>query len=208
VRKTRRNKKERTDKKIDIKPTVPLHLYNFIADLSDTTEQPAMNIVEFFCMEGIQSRKVIEFISPYFRRDYQFDNTTLRGNPDLTHSRYLRRNVPCKRISTRFTKEFTDEIERLMFALGLTSLSSATGLLLEVSVKDIDIMSKFVRLYAYHLNKYQKDFLKKTLSYVYKNHLGREQVSFRDVVEMIIDEAKEVIEGVKEWDVMGLRKKY
>jgi hypothetical protein len=193
------NRKERSDKKVDVKPTVPIHLYNCIANLADITGQPIKNVVEFICMDGLRSRKVLDFISQYFRRDYQHENTIYRGNPNLAHSRYIVKNVPSKRVSTRFNKEFNESMEVLAFSLGLTSVSSATRLLLECAIRDIDIIDRLIRLYTTNLSELQKKLLRDTLKYLYKNNPFKEQITFIEIVEMLIDEARE-------WSILGLRK--
>jgi hypothetical protein len=183
-------RKERSDKKVDVKPTVPIHLYNCVADLADLSGKTIMDIVEFICMEGIKSTKVLEFISQYFRRDYQHNSTHYYGNSNLTHNRYISRRVPSRRISTRFSKEFNQRIEDLAFSLGM-SISSSTGLLLDASIRDMDIIDRFIRLYTSNLNENQKDTLKNTLRYLYRNNPYREQITFTDIVKTLIDEVKE-----------------
>lgn len=187
MRKKVSERKERSDKKVDIKPTIPIHLYNCIADFSDISNQPIMNIVEFLCMKGIESKKVIEFISQYFLRDYWHGDTLYRGNPSLNHNRYIKKKERCQRISTRFTKEFFEKLEYLAFVLGLTP-SSTTCLLLDYSIKDITIIDKFIRTYTTELSEYQKDTLESALKYLNRNNPYREQITFWEVVKMLIDE--------------------
>lgn len=181
-------RKERIDKKVDIKPTVPIHLYKCVENLADISGRPIKDVVEYIIIEGIESKKVLEFISQYFLRDYWHENTLYKGNPSLSHNRYIRKLEPCKRISTRLQKHFVEKIEVFSFSLGM-SLSSSTGLLLDTSIKDITIIDSFIRIYTSELNENQKDTLKATLRYIYRNNPFKEQISFMDVVRMLIDEA-------------------
>ncbi|MDV2888137.1 hypothetical protein RYX45_23525, partial [Alkalihalophilus pseudofirmus] len=72
-------RKTRSDKKRDVKPTVSSNLRDCIYRLSYITQTPVKDVVEILCEKGLKSRKVVEYLSQYFRRDFQFINTLFIG---------------------------------------------------------------------------------------------------------------------------------
>lgn len=182
-----RKRKERSDKKRDIKPTVPLHLHNCLSDLSYVVNQPIKDVAEFICLEGMQSHRVIEHISPRFKRDYQLNNTHYIGDRNLEHNRYIiRKEKVRKRVSIRFTKEFYEQIDTLSFSLDLTP-SSATSVLLEASIKDINIIDSLLKPYTHRLDENKKRVLKDVIKYVRRDNPYIQSVGFMDIVRYFID---------------------
>ncbi|MDA6082696.1 hypothetical protein OSJ97_24410, partial [Escherichia coli] len=61
-----KDRKTRSDKKRDVKPTISIDLKNCIYRLSYITNTPVKDVIETICEKGLQSRKVMEYLSEYF----------------------------------------------------------------------------------------------------------------------------------------------
>jgi hypothetical protein len=185
-------KKVRSDKKVDVKPTVPSHLFGCITDLSYVVDKPMKDVVEFVCNEGIESKLVIGHLSQHFRSDFQLGSTLYIGDKNLTHKRYIiRKEKFQQRISTRFQRDFFDEkILMLAHSLGYTP-SSATGVLLETSVKDISIIDKIVKTYTSEISDHKKKVLKDVIKYVRKDNPFMKAIGFVDIVEYFVEWLKD-----------------
>lgn len=183
-------RKVRSDKKRDIKPTVPVHVSDCVSDIAYITNRPVKDIVEFVCIEGVRSTKVVEYLSQYFKRDYWHNNTMFKGNGASGHSRYIiRKRNSSVRVSTRFTNDFYNSIERLADASGFTP-ASITGLLLESAIKDTDIINKCLSVHTSNLDDNRKKVLKDVLRYVNKDNPYREQINFMDLIKYLIEDIK------------------
>ncbi|MGN7183209.1 hypothetical protein ACTHRJ_20485, partial [Cytobacillus kochii] len=97
----KKKRQTRSDKKKDIKPTISIDLKNCIYQLSYVTNQPVKDIVEILCEKGLQSRKVMEYLSQYFRRDYQFFNTTFFGQLERESLQRKYQSPKNERVSVR-----------------------------------------------------------------------------------------------------------
>ena len=70
-----KKRKVRSDKKRDVKPTISSNLKHCIYRLSYITSTPVKDVAETLCEKGLRSRKVMDYLSTYFRRDLKFANT-------------------------------------------------------------------------------------------------------------------------------------
>lgn len=125
-----KERKTRSDKKRDVKPTISVDLKNCVYQLSYITNTPVKDVVEIMCEKGLQSRRVLEYLSKNFRREFQFMNTIYMG--DLGRESLQRKYQSGKneRITTRFTQDTFEIIKKLSDALDVTP-SKATALLLD-----------------------------------------------------------------------------
>lgn len=195
VRKLKREgkkRKERSDKKVDVKPTIPIHLFNCISDLSYCMDnKPIKDVVETICAEGMESKMVIQHLSKNFKRGYTMGTTVFMGNSELGHSRYLiRKDIIKKRISTRFTRDFYERINALSNSLDCTP-STTTGMLLEASVMDITIIDRMIKPYTEKMDKHQRRTLKTVIKYLRKDNPFIQEVEFMDVVKYLVEWLKD-----------------
>lgn len=186
------NRKERSDKKRDLKPTVPIQLYNCISDLAYIGSIPIKDTVEYLCIEGIKSTNVIEVISKYFRRGYLHKSTIYYGDDSIEVKRYIVRKMATKRISTRLTKHDYENIHSLSNALDYTP-SSTGSILLEYSIRDSTIIDKFLKEYSYNLDEQRKKVLKNLLKILRKDNPFRQDISFMEIIKIFVDEVKELV---------------
>lgn len=183
-------RKVRSDKKKDIKPIVPIEIYNLICDFSYITNLPIKDICEYFCMEGFKTEEVINHISSYFKQDYIYSNTLYHGDPSLTHSRYIKVNGNKMRLSIRFSKDFYNCLHQLAYCMNLTPASSCK-LILESSLLNITIVNRFLKKYIpSNIDENRKKILRYDLKYIKKNNLYHDNDSLTNVIKIVFDEVK------------------
>lgn len=193
-----KTRKVRSDKKRDVKPTISTNLRDCIFRLSYITNTPVKDVVEILCEKGLNSRKVIEYLSQHFRRDFQFTNTVYFGNYEresLQHKYQSGKNV---RITTRFTQATYENITSLSYALDVTP-SKATALLLDASTRNTDILNAFVKAYLHkNIDQARMKELKHVLKYINKNNPYNEEISWFALLSLIFDEFKHSTSNIKD----------
>ncbi|MCM3324669.1 hypothetical protein LG276_05380 [Cytobacillus kochii] len=193
----KKKRQTRSDKKKDIKPTISIDLKNCIYQLSYVTNQPVKDIVEILCEKGLQSRKVMEYLSQYFRRDYQFFNTTFFGQLERESLQRKYQSPKNERVSVRFTQWTYEDIRKLSDALDVTP-SKATALLLDASVRNANLLNAMVKLFLHEqLDQSRMDELKRVMKYVSKNNPYNEEISWFNLLSFIFDEVKDTTTNVK-----------
>lgn len=193
-----KKRKVRSDKKRDVKPTISNNLRECIYRLSYITNTPVKDVVEILCEKGLKSRKVIDYLSQHFRRNFQFLNTVFIGNYEresLQHKYQSGKNV---RITTRFNSNIYEDISSLAYALDVTP-SKATALLLEASVRNTNILNAFVKTYLHgQVDNSRMKELKQVLKYINKNNPYKEEISWFALLSMIFDDIKDSTSNVKD----------
>ncbi|MFS0882759.1 hypothetical protein [Metabacillus niabensis] len=193
-----KNRKERSDKKRDVKPTISTELKNCIYRLSYITNTPVKDVVETICEKGLQSRIIVENLSQYFRRDFQYKNTIFIGHLERKFSHKEHQSGKKERITTRFNQTTYEDIKRLSDALDVTP-SKATALLLDVSVRDSNLLNAFVKTYLHgKLDKMRMKELKQVLQYVNKNNPYQEDISWFTLLSIIYEDVKDNTVNVKD----------
>src|SRR3954452_15879890 len=162
-------RKVRSDKKRDIKPTIPAELKNCIHSLSYITNTPVKDVGETLCEKGLQSRKVMEYLSQYFRRDLRFSNTIFIGNLERESLQNKYQSGKNERITIRFSQTTYENISNLAQALDVTK-SKATALLLDASLRNTNLLNAYVKLYLHeNIDQARMKELKQILKYINKN---------------------------------------
>lgn len=186
-----KNRKVRSDKKRDVKPTISEQLRETVYRISYITNIPVKDIAETICNHGITSRKVMDNLSANFRRTVRLRNTLYMGvleRPSLQRKRFTGRT---ERISIRFQQDDYENITTLAFALDVTP-SRATALLLDASIRDSDFINYYIRDYLKtQLNDHRMTELKKVLKYINKNNPYEEEISWGLLLAYIYDEVRE-----------------
>jgi len=186
-----KKRKVRSDKKRDVKPTISIELKDCIYRLSYITKIPVKDIVETLCTKGLQSRKVIDHLSHYFRRDYEFKSTLYMGEYERESLQGKFQSGKNERITTRFPQDTYQNISTLAFALDVTP-SKATALLLDASVKNTSLVDGIIKLHlSEQLDKNRMSELKQVLKYVNANNPYNEELSWMNLISLIMHEVKD-----------------
>ncbi len=184
------NRKQRNDKKRDIKPTISRELKDTIYRLSYITDTPVKDVAEAVCINGIGRKMVISYMSQNFRRGVRIDNTIYRG--DMSRVPVKKRTAPgqSERISIRFRPQTYEAIYALSYALDCT-VSRACALLLDASVRDSDFINEFVREYLEaNIDENRMKDLRRVLRYINKDNPYTEEYSWASLLSYMIDEVR------------------
>ena len=193
-----KNRKVRSDKKRDVKPTISTNLKDCIYRLSYVTNTPVKDVAEIICAKGLQSRKVIEYLSNYFRRNLMFASTIYYGDLDRESLQRKYQKGKNERITIRFTQTIYEDIYKLSNALDVTP-SKATALLLDASVRNTNLLNAFVKNHLHkHLDHNRMKELKAILKYINKNNPYSEEISWFALISMLIEEFKDSTSSIKE----------
>lgn len=193
-----RERKVRSDKKRDVKPTVSIQLKDTIFRMSYITNTPVKDVGEAICLHGISSKRVMDRLSENFRRSIRLGNTMYMGSLDRPP---LNRKGPagkCERVSLRIKQADFEEISTLAFALDVTP-SRATALLLDASIRDGDFINSYFEEYLKRqLDERRMTELKAVLKYLNKNNPYEEEISWSVLLTYILDELKESASSMTE----------
>lgn len=185
-----RIRKVRSDKKRDVKPTVPLTLKECIDRLSYITNRPIKDISEEICIYGLYSRKVIELLSEKFRRNYTFKNTMFIGNLNRDSIQKEKIKGLKDRITIRFKQNEYEKIYSLSFSLDVTP-SRATALLLDATIRNSEFINQFLEKYVVaELDENRQRELKAILKFINKNNPYNKEVTISALVAYYFDEIK------------------
>lgn len=192
-----KHRKTRSDKKKDVKPTVSVNLKRCIERLSFITGIPIKDVVEIICEKGLRSKSVIDHLSEHFRRDFQYRNTLYLGDLEKESLQRKRQSGRTERITTRFTQLTYENICTLAYALDVTP-TKATGILLDASVHNTNILNAFVKSYLHtQLDQNRMKELKQILKFINQNNPYQEEISWFALVSKIFDDIKTSTHNVK-----------
>ncbi|MGY3316880.1 hypothetical protein ACV242_005502 [Peribacillus simplex] len=185
-----KKRKTRSDKKRDVKPTLPILLKECIERLAYVTDTPIKDVSETICISGLASKEVIEYLSQNFKRNYNFNNTIYFGDLSIESLQNEKIKGVKERISIRFKSDTYEQINALAYALDVTP-TRATTILLDASIRNMDYIKAFVNNYLEDaLSPGQKRELKEILKYINKNNPYEEEISLNNAVSYLITEIK------------------
>ena len=198
-----KKRQQRSDKKRDVKPTIPMQLRECIYRLSYITDTPVKDVSEALCESGINSKKVIELLSDKFRRDYRRENTYYLG--DLSRPSLQKSNIEGEkeRITIRFSQETYEKISSLAYALDVT-VSKATFLLLDASVRNTNFLNRYVKeSLRTHLDDKRMRELQEVLKFINDNNPYEEKITWMGFISYLYHEfkgsTKTVSQSIIDW---------
>ena len=188
-----RERKVRSDKKISIKPTIDLELYECVSRIHYITTTPLKDVGELICKKGLYSKKVMDHLSQYFRKNITCNDIAYIGNPKLMSERSRKRKASdTTRIDIRFTQKVAEQIKDLAYALDRTP-STAVAMLLEASIKNTDVVEEYISTFVEEvLDKNRKKQLKEVLHYINHDNPYKSEdeiLTFSQLISHILDDA-------------------
>lgn len=193
VRVEEKKRKIRSDKKRDVKPSLPIDLKECVYRLSYITNTPVKNVIESICVSGLASSKVMDYLSNYFRRGFSFGSTVYMGDMSKEPIRHLYKNIEKERVSTRLKDghgETYDILKRLAYALDC-SPALAASFLIEASIRNSDFVDEYMtRHLEEELDQGRVKELKEVLKFINKNNPYKEEYSLHNLISYIMDELK------------------
>lgn len=184
-------RKQRSDKKREVKPTISVHLKDAIYIISYVTSTPVKDVAESVCTHGMTRRKVLDYLAQNFRRDIRIDNTLYMG--DLSRPS-LRRHWAAEktdRLSIRFKAPDYDRLALLAFAMDVTP-SRACALLLGASIRNGDFINEYFRDFAKsQLDENRMRELRKVIRYLNVENPYDEAISWGLLLSYIFSNMRE-----------------
>ncbi|MDE3841103.1 hypothetical protein C0966_17740 (plasmid) [Bacillus methanolicus] len=201
--KKEKERRTRSDKKRDVKPTITIQLKECIYRLSYITNTPVKDVAETICEAGLVSRKVMDYLSQHFRRPVRLKNTLYMGDLDRPSLQKRASAGQSERITIRLPQGTYENLTALAYALDVTP-SRATALLLDASVRNSDFINEYVRDYLkQHLDDGRMRELKKVMKFINTNNPYEEEISWSALLSFLFDELKigasNVSESIQDW---------
>lgn len=136
-------RKTRSDKKIDVRPTISISLKNHLYTFSNLCDLPVKEVIELIIERSSESKEIIEYLSKWFRRNYIFKNTLVLGDESRPRLKIIYKEET-KKVTTRLKRNNYDRLCDLAFALDITP-TTAVGVLIKVSLNNEDFMLSFIK---------------------------------------------------------------
>lgn len=141
----------RSDKKVDVKPTVSESLKTKIYRFAEICNEPVKDVAERLCNTGAMSDIVIDEIKKWFRRDYHWGNTITLGHIDRPRLKIYTEPDRGK-ITIKFKRRDYDQLSVLAFALDLTPTTTA-AVLLRVTITNRRFMQWYLSNFVTQLGE-------------------------------------------------------
>lgn len=190
------HRKERSDKKREVKPLIPVETKDAIYRISHVTHKPIKDVCEFLVCYVAKDKQTIDRFSVHFKRNIQIDRTLYLGDLNVvTVSKRLK--VNSDQVSIKFKRDDYETISSLAYALDVTP-TRATAILLEYAAANIKAVNEFVREYLIEeLSEGQLSELRQVLSYVnMKNHY--EKSTWLSLLSVIVGEVRPAARKLRE----------
>lgn len=188
----------RSDKKVDVRLSVHTEFKEAIYRLSFITNVSVMDTVEVMLKHAIQSKRILEDISPSFVRDIKIDNILYVGHFDA--EKYIptpKANINYVRIKTRLTQTDYHVLATIAYALDVRPARACT-ILVNKSFHSPYFLDNYINQYLqrnmpdHHLLE-----LKKIMEYA--NRDENYNINWASLLSYIMREVKEpVVSTIKE----------
>lgn len=136
-------RKVRSDKKVDVQPTMSVQLKNQLYTLAHLSCEPVKDAAQRLCEKGLEESLIIEEIRQFFRRDYKFKNNITVGYADRPRLKLVL-NGDTGKVSIKFPQPVFDRLCDLAFALDLPPTTAAT-ILIKKTLNNKEFMEYYVR---------------------------------------------------------------
>ncbi|MBG9730741.1 hypothetical protein ABD87_14655 [Lysinibacillus sphaericus] len=182
-----KKRKQRSDKKRDVKPYLTLGLKRAFSRLSYITDMYEKDLAEDMILYAINDSNIVSQFSLHFKHDVIINNTVYIGrldNPQIAK----RDNEDTDRISTRLKADDYEVIRALAFGLDC-SVARVCALLINACMQDINFVNGYVKqCLSKSLTVHQMRELRNLLKSANKDAEG-EHYSWGALLSQIIDES-------------------
>ena len=136
-------RKERVDKKVDVKATISTVLKVQLYDFAFLCGEPVKNVAERLITQGMTSQYVMEVYSQWLRRDFICGKTIGIGHPERPTLK-VKTEGETGKVSMRFDRYQYDRLKDLAYALDITP-SATASILIRLTTKHSEFMVRFIR---------------------------------------------------------------
>ena len=188
-------RKQRSDKKRDVKPTVNFEVKDAIyrlAYLTKTTVKDTCEQMIKFAMNDVES---IDNLSQHFRRAIRINQTFHNGKPS---------NIPIdkrlqdggERMTTRLTEYDFEILNAYAYALDVRP-ARAAAVLIDIAIRDYRFVNNYVMRYLHgEISKEDAKELREILRYM--NRVTGEHHTMASLLGAIVDEVSSPIIRIKD----------
>jgi len=148
------NRKTRSDKKVDVKPTLSVNLKNQLNSFAFLCNEPIKDVAEKLCVDGATSKVIIDDICKWFRRNYLYNNTITIGDAERPKLKINIRGETAK-ATIRFKKKDYDLLCELAHALDVTP-TTTSGILIKTTLTNVEFMQQYAHDHLMHLSNERK----------------------------------------------------
>ena len=182
-----KKRKQRSDKKRDVKPCLTLGLKRSFSRLSYITEKYEKDLAEDMILYAINDSNIVSQFSPHFKHDVIINNTVYIGR--LENSQIAKRDKEdTDRISTRLKAEDYEAVRALAFGLDC-SVARVCALFIKACMQDINFVNSYVKKSLSNtLTDYQMRELRNLLKSANKD-AEEEHYSWGALLSQIIDDS-------------------
>lgn len=188
-------RKIRSDKKRDVKPTISLDLKDAIYRLSYITQTPVKDVCEQLVLYAVKDSKIFEDLSLYFVRDIRIRNTLHLGDREIKPIA-KREYTASERITLRLTQHDYEILTRLAYALDVRP-TRVCAVLLKMGMSDFRFVNNYVARYLHgRLTDSQTKELSEIARYLRK--VTNEKYTLASLLSVIVEEVSAPITRVKD----------
>ena len=128
----RGERKVRSDKKVDVKPTISVELKQLLVTFSFLVNAPVKDTGSLLCFQCSESSVVIDSLVRHFRRNYRYHNTLVIGylnRPKLKIVAGRGSGTDTDKVTLKFKQHEFEQIKALAYGLDITHTSTCALLL-------------------------------------------------------------------------------
>lgn len=189
-----KQRKQRSDKKKEVKPYLVLSLKMSLKRLAYLTDGDLKNLTEAMVLYSIKDSDTISHFSKYFKCDIVLNNTIYIGrldNPQISK----RDTEDTDRISTKFKAEDYEIIRALAHAMEI-SKARVCALLIRYTMNNMNFINEYVKN---HLSKSLTEHQMKELRELLKSANSEgEHFSWGSLLSHIVDEVRTPVSRIKD----------
>lgn len=188
-------RKERSDKKREVKPVLAIEVKDAIYRISHITHTPIKDVCEYLTVFALRDKETIDILSKHLKRSIAINNTYYRGDLDAPTIR-KRLRVPTDLITVKFIKTDYEIISALAYALDVTP-TRVTAILLTSASRNIKAVNAYVREYMLgELTNGQMRELREVLTYV--NRYNNDISSWVSLLSTIVGDIRPATKKLRE----------
>ena len=147
-------RKTRSDKKKDVKPTLTVKSKRQLYKFCELCELPVKVVAEQLCEKACTSSLILDDINGWFRRDYFCAPAIHKGYPERPRLKLIF-HEETEKVNMRLRQTTYDQLCDLAYALDLPPTTTA-AVLIKMTMKNREFMFEYVRTMN-HLSNEQKN---------------------------------------------------
>jgi hypothetical protein len=150
------SRKMRSDKKVDVKPTISDKTKRQVYKFSELCELPVKDVAQQLIEIACTSSLILEEINQWFRRDYVCPPAIHKGDIDRPRLKIIS-NEETGKLNTRLSQENYDQLCDLSYSIDLPPTTTA-AILIKRTLHNREFMFDYVRSLK-HINDEQKNVI-------------------------------------------------